>query len=154
MAAWRFMFFAMRFIWVAEEGSDTEDKAEGRGGACTAVFETVLCAGDGVLGFGYGVEARDDNGGTSIEGKADGNVVVLWDSGLLCQSRVAKQRGPRTYRTQGKVRLLLMHCISCKIYTRYQTSWALETKIICTVVRDSWFPRHKRNAPNRPRAVR
>lgn len=66
----------MRFIRVAGEGSDTRDKAEGRSGACTAVFETVLCAGDGVLGFDYGVDLRDDNEGTSIEGKADDNVVV------------------------------------------------------------------------------
>ena len=61
-----------------------------------------------MLGFGYGVEMRDlrdGNGGTSIEGKADGNMVVPWDSGLLCQNRVAKQRGPRTYRTQGKIDL-------------------------------------------------
>lgn len=34
-----------------------------------------------MLGFGDGVDLRDDDRGAGVEGEADGGVVVPWDSG-------------------------------------------------------------------------
>lgn len=69
------------FGGIAGEGRDARDEAVGRGGAGAAVLDAVFGGGDGVLGFGDGVDLRDDDRGAGVKGEADGSVVVPWDFG-------------------------------------------------------------------------
>lgn len=62
--------------------------------------------------FGDGIDLRDDDRGTGVEGEADCGVVVTWNTEVLCQRCMVERRGRRTYRTQGMVRPSDMNWIS------------------------------------------
>ena len=72
--------FVDRLGRIGGDGGDAGDEAEGGRGAGAASFGAVFGGRDGVSGFGDGVDLRDDDGGSGVEGEADGCVVVAGDT--------------------------------------------------------------------------